>query len=63
VSPSGAVGRLNPWSDDPAFWEAMEPALCGPERLALAQGDVAADDRRNRQVLEHRLVAVARLPA
>jgi SAM-dependent methyltransferase len=28
------------WSDD-AFWQAMEPALCAPERLALAEGDVA----------------------
>jgi SAM-dependent methyltransferase len=30
------------WSDDPALWEAMEPALCAPERLALAEGDVTA---------------------
>ncbi len=30
------------WSDDDAFWEAMEPALCAPARLALADGDVAA---------------------
>lgn len=30
------------WSDDDAFWEAMEPALCAPGRLALAEGDVSA---------------------
>ncbi len=29
------------WSDDDAFWEAMEPALCAPARLARAEGDVA----------------------
>ncbi len=33
---------MNDWSDDPAFWEAMEPALCAPGRLALADGDVTA---------------------
>jgi SAM-dependent methyltransferase len=33
---------MSQWSDDPAFWEAMEPALCAPGRLALAAGDVAA---------------------
>ncbi len=33
---------MNNWSDDDAFWEAMEPALCAPGRLALAEGDVAA---------------------
>lgn len=30
------------WSEDQAFWEAMEPALCAPARLALAEGDVTA---------------------
>lgn len=30
------------WSEDEAFWEAMEPALCAPGRLGLAEGDVAA---------------------
>jgi SAM-dependent methyltransferase len=30
------------WSDDETFWEAMEPALCAPSRLALAEPDVAA---------------------
>lgn len=30
------------WSDDPKFWAAMEPALCAPGRLALAEGDVQA---------------------
>ncbi|HEY2945681.1 MAG TPA: class I SAM-dependent methyltransferase [Vicinamibacteria bacterium] len=29
------------WRDDDAFWEAMEPALCAPGRLRLAEGDVA----------------------
>ncbi len=32
---------MDHWSDDDAFWEAMEPALCAPARLALAEGDVA----------------------
>jgi len=32
---------MDEWSDDDAFWEAMEPALCAPGRLALAEGDVA----------------------
>lgn len=35
-------GHMSQWSDDPAFWEAMEPALCAPGRLALAAADVAA---------------------
>lgn len=30
------------WSDDKAFWEAMEPALCSPGRLGRAPADVAA---------------------
>lgn len=30
------------WSDSEAFWAAMEPALCAPERLALAEGEAAA---------------------
>jgi SAM-dependent methyltransferase len=29
------------WSDDDAFWEAMETALCAPARLGLAERDVA----------------------
>jgi len=33
---------MSEWSDDQAFWQAMEPALCAPGRLALAEGDVAA---------------------
>jgi len=33
---------MSEWSDDPAFWEAMEPALAAAGRLALAEGDVAA---------------------
>jgi len=33
---------LSEWSDDPAFWEAMEPALAAPGRIALAESDVAA---------------------
>jgi SAM-dependent methyltransferase len=31
---------MTAWSDDPAFWEAMEPALCTGARLARAEGDV-----------------------
>lgn len=30
------------WSDDPAFWQAMEPALCAPSRLSRAEDDVEA---------------------
>jgi len=30
------------WSEDQALWEAMEPALCAPGRLALADSDVAS---------------------
>jgi len=30
------------WSEDPALWEAMEPALCAPARLAHAEDDVRA---------------------
>jgi SAM-dependent methyltransferase len=33
---------MSHWSEDAAFWEAMEPALCAPSRLALADNDVAA---------------------
>jgi SAM-dependent methyltransferase len=33
---------MTEWSADPALWEAMEPALCAPARLAQAQGDVRA---------------------
>jgi hypothetical protein len=33
---------MSHWSDDDLFWEAMEPALCAPGRLALAEPDVAA---------------------
>ena len=33
---------MTEWSEDEAFWEAMEPALCAPGRLALAEGDVTA---------------------
>lgn len=29
------------WSEDAAFWEAMEPALCARARLALAEADVS----------------------
>ena len=32
---------MTQWSEDEAFWEAMEPALCAPGRLALADTDVA----------------------
>lgn len=32
---------VNQWSEDETFWEAMEPALCAPSRLALATPDVA----------------------
>jgi len=30
------------WSEDEALWEAMEPALCAPARIARAEGDVSA---------------------
>jgi SAM-dependent methyltransferase len=33
---------MTDWSEDEAFWQAMEPALCAPARLALAEGDVGA---------------------
>lgn len=33
---------MREWSDDETFWEAMEPALCAPARLAVAEGDVTA---------------------
>ena len=33
---------MSTWSDDPTVWEAMEPALASPARLARAEGDVAA---------------------
>jgi len=33
---------MSEWSDDPAFWEAMAPALCAAARLARAEGDVRA---------------------
>jgi SAM-dependent methyltransferase len=33
---------MSDWSDDERLWVAMEPALCAPARLALADGDVAA---------------------
>jgi SAM-dependent methyltransferase len=32
---------MTEWSEDEVFWEAMEPALCAPSRLALADTDVA----------------------
>lgn len=32
---------MTQWSEDATFWEAMEPALCAPSRLALADTDVA----------------------
>lgn len=32
---------MTQWSEDRAFWEAMEPALCAPSRLAVADNDVA----------------------
>jgi SAM-dependent methyltransferase len=32
---------MTEWSEDEAFWEAMEPALCAAGRLALADTDVA----------------------
>lgn len=35
------VRGMTEWSDDDAFWEAMEPALCAPGRVALAEGDAA----------------------
>jgi SAM-dependent methyltransferase len=31
---------MTQWSEDQTFWEAMEPALCAPSRLALANTDV-----------------------
>jgi SAM-dependent methyltransferase len=31
---------MTQWSDDETFWQAMEPALCAPGRLALADTDV-----------------------
>lgn len=31
---------MDEWSDDDAFWEAMEPALCAPSRVGLADSDV-----------------------
>jgi SAM-dependent methyltransferase len=33
---------MTQWSEDETFWEAMEPALCAPSRLALAATDVPA---------------------
>ncbi len=49
VAPDGVCdgqGRrsrhMSEWSADPAFWEAMEPALSAPARLARAGDDVAA---------------------
>ncbi len=33
---------MTEWSDDPAFWEAMEPALCAAARLARAEADAGA---------------------
>lgn len=33
---------MSEWSEDASFWEAMEPALCAPGRLGLADADVAA---------------------
>lgn len=33
---------MSEWSEDEAFWEAMEPALCAPGRLALAEVHVTA---------------------
>jgi len=36
------VSGTTHWSEDEAFWKAMEPALCAPGRLALADTDVAA---------------------
>jgi SAM-dependent methyltransferase len=33
---------MGEWSDDVTLWQAMEPALCAPGRLALAEGDVTA---------------------
>jgi SAM-dependent methyltransferase len=33
---------MSEWSEDEAFWGAMEPALCAPARLALAEDDVEA---------------------
>lgn len=33
---------MTEWSEDKNFWNAMEPALCAPARLALAEGDVTA---------------------
>jgi SAM-dependent methyltransferase len=35
------VSDMTEWSEDETFWEAMEPALCAPSRLALADTDVA----------------------
>jgi SAM-dependent methyltransferase len=35
------VSRMTQWSEDETFWEAMQPALCAPSRLALAATDVA----------------------
>ena len=41
---------MTQWSEDGTFWEAMEPALCAPGRLALAPGkyylQVEAEDWR-----------------
>jgi SAM-dependent methyltransferase len=39
--PRGSA-RVIHWSEDQALWEAMEPALCAPGRLALADSDVAS---------------------
>jgi SAM-dependent methyltransferase len=33
---------MTEWSADAALWEAMEPALCAPARLARAEDDVRA---------------------
>ncbi len=42
MKPGTPDARVPEWSDDPAFWEAMEPALCAAARLGRAEGDVQA---------------------
>ncbi len=31
--------NMDSWSEDESFWKAMEPALCAPARVALAETD------------------------
>ncbi|MGE5277784.1 MAG: class I SAM-dependent DNA methyltransferase [Acidobacteriota bacterium] len=42
VSWKVCIGKnMDSWSEDESFWKAMEPALCAPARIALAEADVA----------------------